>query len=194
MRRARVAVAVAVAAILVATGASAYWEWSQPSRHPASSGCPANSEGGGPTPLGAPPLIFELSPSASWTWWHNAGGFTYNVTLDYVIATASTSWTGLDLADGSFHHSPIGYTVTLRNVTEGEIAVFNSSHSSWRIESGQAPSENLTNWTPAAGTPIAAVEAWQFQSESNLTSSGLQFTLAMMAGPCGPSQQQQFAL
>jgi hypothetical protein len=194
MRQARAAVAVAVAAIMVAAGVGAYWEWSQLSRHPASSGCPTHSEGVGPTPLGAPPLIFLLSPSASWTWWHSAGGFTYNVTLNYAISTASTSWTGFELDDESFHHSPIGYTVTLRNVTVGEVAIFNSSHSSWRVDSGQAPSENLTNWTPTSGTPIRATEVFQFQSESNLTAAGLEFTLAMMAGPCGPSQAQPIAL
>ena len=115
------------------------------------------------------------------------------MTFTYLVRGASTNWTGFDLLNGTFQHSPLEYTVSVRNSTSGAEAVFNSSLSSWRVGQGP-PSPSTVNWIPATGTSLRTSDLFQFQSVSNLTASGLVFELSMYVGSCGPGQTQGFLL
>jgi hypothetical protein len=183
MRRARVIAATVLVVLLCVSGVAAYWEWLRPM--PQSVSCGYESAGG----LGPPPTVFILKSPAFWTQWQGPSGYVYNLTFTYLVATASTNWTGIDLINESMH-SAIEYTVTLLNHTFGAREVFTSSHSSWRFGSGPGSSQQLTNWTPASGAHIGVADVLQFMSRSNLTAPGLEVQLEMAATSCGPWDEQ----
>ncbi|MCI4352852.1 MAG: hypothetical protein L3K14_05625 [Thermoplasmata archaeon] len=107
------------------------------------------------------------------------------------MAGVSTRWTEFDLIDGTFHHSPIDYTVSILNATVGTKAVFNASESPWRLVT---PSGNQTfgGWTPSTGVTIALTDLLQIASGVSLSTSGYGLTIAM--GTSGGIQEQQLLL
>jgi len=189
MERSRRVAAVGVAVVVLVSGVGIYWEWLRPA--PSSlSGCPSTSGGLG----GAPPEIFTLNNRLSWTWERTPTAYIYNVTFAYLVSTASTNWTGLDLINRTFAHSLIDYTVRLLASDSRVLEVFNASESSWRSSGGSGAAEGLTNWTPMAGAPIQIADVLQFQSPSNLTASGLFISIEMAATSCGPTEGTGFIL
>ena len=187
MQRARVVAVTVLAAVLLVSGIAAYWEWLRPTPHSAPCGYQP-TEG-----LGPPPTVFILKAPAYWTQWHSSSGYVYNLTFNYLVATASTNWTAFDLINESVHSS-FEYTVTLFNHTIGAREVFSSSNSSWRSGSGPGASQALANWTPASGARIGIADVLQFQSHSNLTASGLEVQMEMAATACGPWQENRFVV
>jgi hypothetical protein len=182
-------VALLLAAVVLVSGVGVYWEWLRPISRGVAFECPAPAGGLG----AAPPIIFLLNYSSSWSWERTSSGYFYNVTFAQLVATASTNWTAFNLINRTFEHSLIEYTVAVLNASFDEKAVFNSSHSGWR-GSGPGPSEAIDNWTPVTGAPITAADFLQFQSPSNLTASGLYFEMEMGASSCGPWEGQSLSL